>query len=447
MKFTSLEVAKNSGRILAQHRAAGVTGTVALWIAAVALLAPGTALGQSAEELRLTVGKSVVLDYPEDIRQISTTDPTILDASPVTTREILLNAKGIGAATMIVWSNSNQRMFYNITVEMNTDALRRILRDTFPGETIDVRTSGDSISLNGTVSSKEVAERAAALAGVTAKTVVNNLALTPEKIGKQVLLHVKFAELDRLKAQDYGINFQSTGAFNFLGALSTGALNGPNLAGLLGTGFGQLTNLDLGVAIKALENRNILQILAEPTLVATDGKEGEFLVGGEVPVPVLQGGNNAGITILYREFGIKLRYTPQVTANNTIKLALFQEVSALDYTNATTLNNFIIPALSSRKTTTNVELAEGETFVVSGLLDNREREIFNSIPGISSIPIIGNLFKNKSQRKESTELIVLVTPEITMPLGPNDPKPEIIFPDEFLKRLTLEEVEATRKRK
>ena len=149
---------------------------------------------------------------------------------------------------------------------------------------------------------------------------------------------MKFAELDRLKAQDYGINFQSTGAFNFLGALSAGALNGPNLAGAF-------QNLNLSVAVKALQNRNILQILAEPTLVTTDGKEGNFLVGGEVPVPVLQGGTGSqGITILYREFGIKLRYTPQITANKTIKLALFQEVSALDYTNATTLNNFIIPA-------------------------------------------------------------------------------------------------------
>lgn len=425
MKFNLLEVAQNSRR---------VAGAAALWIAAAAVLLPGTTMGQSAEELRLTVGKSVVIDYPEDIRQISTTDPAILDASPVTTREILLNAKGIGSATMVVWSSTNQRMFYNVTVELNTDALKRILRDTFPGETIEVRTSGESISLNGVVSNKDVSDRAAALAGVTAKTVVNNLSLVPEKIAKQVLLHVKFAELDRLKALDYGINFQSTGAFNFLGALSAGSTGGANLAGAFQT-------LDLSIALKALQNRNILQILAEPTLVATDGKEGEFLVGGEVPVPVLQGGNNQGITILYREFGIKLRYTPQITANNTIKMALFQEVSALDYTNATTLNNFVIPALSSRKTTTNVELAEGETFVVSGLLDNREREILNTIPGISNIPIIGNLFKNKSQRKESTELIVLVTPEITMPLGPNDPKPEIVFPNEFLKRLTLEDVQ------
>jgi pilus assembly protein CpaC len=130
-----------------------------------------------------------------------------------------------------------------------------------------------------------------------------------------------------------------------------------------------------------------------------------------------------------------------ITGNKTIKMNLYQEVSALDYTNATTLNNFVIPALSSRKTTTSVELAEGETFVVAGLLDNRDREIMNQLPGVSSLPIIGNLFKNKSTRKESTELILMVTPEITMPLAPGDPRPEIVFPDEFLKRLTLEDVQ------
>ncbi len=449
MKFNCIEVVNEVANVVGKRVVAKTTRSVAraaaMWMVAAAIV-HGSLHAQSAEELRLTVGKSVVIDYPEDIRQISTTDPGILDASPVTTREILLNAKGIGAATMVVWSSNNQRMFYNVTVELNTDALKRILRDTFPGETIEVRTSGESISLNGTVSTKEIADRAAALAGVTAKTVVNNLSIPADRISKQVLLHVKFAQLDRLKAQQFGINFQSTGAFNFLGSLTTGAVNGANLAGLAGaTGanaFGRFPNVDIGVAVKALQTNNVLQVLAEPTLVTADGKEGEFLVGGEVPVPVLQGGNNSqGVTIQYREFGIKLRYTPQLTANNTIKLSLFQEVSALDYANATTLNNFVIPALSSRKTTTNVELGEGETFVVAGLLDNRETDILNQIPGISSIPIIGNLFKNTSKEKRSTELIMLVTPEITLPLRQSDPKPEIIFPNEFLKRLTLEDVQ------
>lgn len=430
MTFTFKEVANYTRRRVT---------AAALCLAAVALCAPGTAVAQSAEELRLTAGKSIVIDYPEDIRQISTTDPAIVDATAITTREILLNAKGLGTATMVVWSASNQRMFYNVTVDLNTESLKRILRETFPNERIDVRNSGDSITLNGVVSSKEVAERAAALAQVTAKIVVNNLSIAADKISQQILLHVKFIQLDRLKAQEYGINFESQGAFNFLGSLSTAALNGPNL-------IGSFTNVDLAIAAKALQTRNILQIMAEPTLVTMDGKEGSFHVGGEVPVPVIQGGNNTNsVTIMYREFGIRLRYTPQITANKTIKLALFQEVSALDYANSTTLSGFVIPGLSTRRAETNLELSEGETFAIAGLLDNREREAFSSIPGISAIPILGNIFKNKSERKESTELVMLVTPEITMPLGPNDPKPEIVFPNEFLQRLTQEDVEKARR--
>lgn len=411
------------------------------------LSAPGPVDAQAAEELRLTIGKSVVIDYPEDVRQISTTDPGILDASPITTREILLNAKTLGSATMIVWSNNNRRMFYSVIVDLNTDSLKRMLRETFPNETIDVRSSGDSISLNGTVSSKEVAERAAALSSVVAKTVVNNLMLPPEKIGQQILLHVKFIELDRQRAQEYGINVQSYGAGNVFGTLLTGALNGPNIAGVaspgsLSTLFANFPQLGIGVQIKLLQTINVLQVLAEPTLIAADGKEGSFLVGGEVPVPVIQGGNNTNsVTIVYREFGVRLRYTPTVTPNRTIKLGLLQEVSALDYTNATTLQGFTIPALSTRRAETAIELGEGETFAIAGLLDNREREVLGKIPGVSSIPILGNLFKNKNESKNSTELIMLVTPEITTPLNRNDPQPDIVFPNEFLKPLTPEAVE------
>lgn len=424
---------------------------VAVCFATAAVLGPGGASGQAPEELRLTLGRSLVIDYPEDVRQISTTDPAIVDASPITTREILLHARGPGSATLVIWSSSNQRVFYTVTIDANTESLKRMLRETFPEETIEVRASGDSISLNGTVSSKEVAERAAALAAVAAKTVVNNLMLPPEKIAQQVLLHVKFIELDRQKAQEYGVNFQSYGAGNMFGTLNIAALNGPSIAGVatpgsLSTLFANFPQLNMGVQLKLLQTINVLQVLAEPTLIASDGKEGSFLVGGEVPVPVIQGGANTNaVTIVYREFGVRLRYTPEITHNRTIKLGLLQEVSALDYTNATTLQGFTIPALSTRRAETAIELAEGETFAVAGLLDNRERETLAKIPGISSIPILGNLFKNKNENKNSIELIMLVTPEITTPLRPGDPQPEIVFPNEFLKPLTPEDVEKGKK--
>ena len=435
------------------ENAAGQGRRIAI-AAALLALAAGTCLAQGAEDLRITVGKSIVIDYPADIRQISTSNPEIVDASPVTTREILMSGKGLGSATMVVWSKSDQRMFYNVTVELNLEPLRRILQDTYPNEKIDIHSSRDSVTLNGTVSNKDISDRVVALSSTFAKTVVNNLQLTPAPIEKQILLRVKFAELDRSIAEQYGVNLLSTGALNTVGAVSTGQFasatvtptnvltsNGVAAAGTVTVTdalnfFAFRRDLNLGTFIKALQQNNILEILAEPNLVTANGKEANFLVGGEFPVPVLQGGANSGaVTIQFREFGIRLLFTPQITGNGTIKLALRQEVSTLDFANGVTLQGTLIPALSTRRAETNVELAEGQTFVVAGLMDNRETDAMSKLPIISSIPILGNLFKSKNENKNRTELVLLVTPEVTEPLGPNDPKPEPYFPRDFLKRL------------
>jgi pilus assembly protein CpaC len=189
--------------------------------------------------------------------------------------------------------------------------------------------------------------------------------------------------------------------------------------------------------IQALEQKNLLQTLDEPTLVTTDGKEASFLVGGEFPIPVLQGGANSGaVTIQFREFGVRLTFTPNVTAHNNIRLHVKPEVSALDYTNALSFNGFTIPALSSRKMETNVELGEGQSFVIAGLIDNQVTETIAKIPGLSSLPILGNLFKSKTTNKSDTELVVLVTPEITMPLQAGEGKPGPAMPRPFLVPVT-----------
>jgi pilus assembly protein CpaC len=194
--------------------------------------------------------------------------------------------------------------------------------------------------------------------------------------------------------------------------------------------------LDIATFVKDLETNNVLQILAEPNLVTTNGKEANFLVGGEFPVPILQGGANSGaVTVQFKEFGIRLLFTPTITPSKTIKLALRQEVSTIDFANAVTLQGFLIPALATRRAETNVELAEGHTFVVAGLMDKRETSAMTKLPFISSIPILGSLFKSKIENKNNTELVMLVTPEVTEALGPNDPKPEPYFPKDFLKRI------------
>src|SRR5713226_8095076 len=194
-------------------------------IVTLGALAAGLGFAQSAEELRLTVGKSVVIDYPSDIRQISTSNPDILDASPVTTREILLHAKGLGSATMVVWAKTGERMFYNVTVDLNLDPLRKILRDSFPNEQINPDSSRDALSLNGNISSPLVGDRAVALASTFAKTVVNNLQIAAPGVDKQILLRVRFAELDRQKQAQYGLNWVAAPGGNPIGA-STGQFGG-----------------------------------------------------------------------------------------------------------------------------------------------------------------------------------------------------------------------------
>jgi pilus assembly protein CpaC len=423
-------------------------------------LGAGLLSAQSAEDLRLTIGKSVVIDYPSDVRQISTSNPDVIDASPVTTREILLHGKGLGSATMVVWSKGGQRTFYNVNVDLNLDPLRRMLHEAFPDEKILPVTSRDSIVLDGQVSSKEVVDRAAVIAAAFAKTVVNNLSLNAAGIDKQILLRVKFAELDRSRELQYGVNLLGiagqtqisggTGQFNAASLTGNSSITGGTATtGANGTAgnsalsitkalsiFAFNPNLNLGAFVQALQQESILEVLTEPNLVASNGKEATFLVGGEFPVPILQGGANSGaVTIQFREFGIKLIFTPLITANKTIKMHLKQEVSTLDFANGVTISGFTIPALSTRRAETDVELSEGQSFVVAGLVDNRESDSFSKIPILSSLPIFGALFKSKDEKKQRTDLVVLVTPEITEPLGATDPRPSLYMPKDFLVRL------------
>ena len=410
-------------------------------------LSAGFAAAQSAEDLRMTAGKSIVIDYPSDIRQISTSNPEIIDASPITTREILLHGKGLGNATMVVWSKSGERTFFNINVELNVEPLRRILKDSFPNEPITIENSRESLTLNGKISSKEVGDRAVALAANFAKTVVSNLSVIDPGADKQILLRVRFAELDRNRSESYGINWFAAPGGNPISATTGGAgTSTPTSQGQFTisqalNAFAFAPGLNMGVFLKALQGEGILQILAEPNLVTTNGKEAYFLVGGEVPVASLQGGANSGaVTILFKEFGIRLRFTPTITEHKTIKLHLTQEVSTIDKANGITLSGFFIPGFATRRAETDVELAESQSFVVAGLLDNRETESFSKLPVLSSLPVLGSLFKTKDASRSRTDLIMVVTPEITQPLNVNDPRPEITFPKDFLVRLSKDDL-------
>ncbi len=395
-------------------------------------------------ELKLTVGESSVIDCSFDIGRISTSAPEIVDTVALSRREVLLLAKGYGLSTVGIWSKAGERMFYKVTVAHDLEQVRDLLRRTFPEEAIDVQGAQDALSLTGRVTSQTVADRAAALVAPLAKSVVNNLQVTPPGPEKQVMLRVRFAELNRTAANSFGLGLVSAGALNTLGRITTGQFATPQPDSLGATGaaitisdalniFAFRPDLNLAAFIKALQSQGVLQVLAQPDLVTTNGKEASFLVGGEIPVPVVQGGATSGaVSIQYREFGIRLTFQPEITPHRTIKLHVKPEVSMLDPTNGVTLAGFSIPALSTRRMETNIELAEGQSFVIAGLMDDRATETLSKVPGLASIPVLGALFKSRQESKTKTELVVIVTPLITDPAEAAHPVSEPVMPMEFL---------------
>jgi pilus assembly protein CpaC len=406
---------------------------------------------ETSQDLPLTVGRSVVIDYAADIGRISTSNPDVVDAVAVSTREVLLHAKAQGMSTIIVWSKSGQRTAYSIVVDQNLEPVRKLLKETFPKENIQVQAARDALSLTGVVASQAISDRAAALMAPFAKAVVNNLQVAPAGPEKQVLLRVRFAELNRNLGSSFGVNLLSTGLLNTPGSISTGQFSPPQPGALAASIPGQATgtkstfsisdalnvfafrpDLNLAGLIKALQSQGVLQILAEPNLVTTNGKEASFLVGGEFPVPIVQGGANAGaVTILFKEFGIRLTFKPEITEYKTIRMYVKPEVSTIDLTNSVSLSGFTIPALATRRMETNIELGQGQSFVIAGLIDDRVTENLSRIPGLVHIPILGVLFKSRQENRTKTELIVMVTPEITAPVSAAELKP-ITLPKELL---------------
>ncbi|QOY89978.1 type II and III secretion system protein family protein [Paludibaculum fermentans] len=401
-----------------------------------------------AEDIRVTLGKSVVIDYPEDVNRISTSNPEVVDYVPVSTREILLHAKGLGAATLVIWAKSGQRNFYNINVEQNLEPARKLIRDAFPKEDIQVASAKDTISITGTVSSQLVVDRLVAYITPMAKSVVNNLRVKAGPIEKQVMLRVKFAELNRNYSNQFAVNLTSLGALNTVGSVGTGQFGSIKANSIGGENSFSITDalnvfafrpdLNLAAFVKLLQQQGMLQILAEPNLITSNGKEASFLVGGEFPVPVLQGGANSGaVTIQFREYGIRLTFNPTLTENGTLKMYVKPEVSTIDLANAVSVSGFVIPALATRRVESTIELGPGQSFIIGGLVDDRTNEVFAKMPGLANIPLLGQLFKSRNENRQKTELIVLVTPEFVEPLNAADQKLMPSLPGGFLNPMML----------
>ncbi len=417
-------------------------GALALAIlASVASVRPvhGQAVASSVTSsgvIELALGNSHVVSHPVVIRRVSIADPSIADAVPVSAQELVINGKKSGTTTLLLWDNSGSRRMYQVRVSPDITTLREDLARLFPNDSIDVVSSGASVVLAGWGSSALTASQAQEVAkgflGEEAP-IVNNIRVPNPG---QVLLQVRIAEVSRTALEKAGINFLML-RDNLAGGVGTGrppspiGAIAPNADPDIAQTFSDAVNIFLvdreegiGAFIQALKSNGMFRSLAEPNLLALHGQEASFLAGGEFPYPVVQGGSAVGaVTIQFREFGVRLNFTPNIQPSGNIRLHVAPEVSTLDFANGLTFQGFNIPSILSRKAETEIDLADGQTFAIAGLIDNSIIEDVDKIPVLGDIPVLGSLFRSKEMRQNRSELLVLVTPHLVQPQDASPPVP------------------------
>jgi pilus assembly protein CpaC len=390
-----------------------------------AIVAGPAAVTPDATGIDLLVGRSTILNVGTAITRVSLTVPDVADAMVTAPQQLLIHGKAPGVISMFVWDRAGGIKTYEVNVRRDLTQLIEQMRNLFPGEPVSVVGSGKDVVLSGTVSNKYVIDKAAEVAGgyVEKKENVVNLLKQQEGVASnQVLLRVRFAEVSRSALQELGASFVVNGyKSEWFGRATTQQFPAPEWdqdGRLVFSDFLNLfvlnTRQGLGGVIRALENKGLFQSLAEPNLIALNGKEASFLAGGEYPYPVVQpgAGSAASVSISFKEFGVRLHFTPTVLGGDLINLKVRPEVSSLDFSNAVTLSGFRVPALSTRRTETEVELQDGQTFAISGLMNNSVNTSMSKIPGIGDIPILGYLFRSRAYQKNQTELVVMITPQI-----------------------------------
>ena len=419
----------------------------------------GVSAQDQANDLVVEMGKSVLVDTAQPIERIAVGSGDIAEATAVTPTEIMLNGKAAGETSLIVWQNGGGRQFFNVQVHASNfattdklDSLRRELRTELPGQTLRVSSENGTVFLRGTVKDMTSSDRAVQIASTEGK-VVNLLYVDVPQPEPQILLKVRFASLDRTMSKQLGINLFSLGAANSVGSASTQQFSPPTITpGTAASGTTSATapsvsltnmlnlfifrpDINLGATIQALEVKGVVQVLAEPNVLTMNGKQGSILAGGQYPYPVVQGVSGTGtgaVTIQFKEFGVRLNFIPTITPRGTIRLQVSPEVSSLDFANGVTISGFTVPGLDVRRVRTEVELSQGQSFALGGLLDNRETQTFSKIPFIGDVPVLGKFFQSISKTKNNTELIVIVTPEIVDPMPTGAPLPTLKYPDTFM---------------
>jgi pilus assembly protein CpaC len=415
---------------------------------------PAAANQDDPPKVTLTVGRSTVMTTAFDITRVSITNPAVADVTVVDTRELLIDGKGAGTVSLIIWGPSPIRLQYDVVVDPGVSGLQRQIQTLFPGEDITANETAEAVILTGHASNNSVMLRAGEIAQaiVPKAKIINMLQLPGGGGSQQVMLQVRVAEVNRTALNQLGASLFTGGVGykDVIARTTTDQFPAPGfeelraeyIDGELVSSTGRNTfsdflnlfvfsnRLGIGVLIKALESRGHLQSLAEPNLIAYNGQEAIFLAGGELPVPIVSGASG-NVSVEYKEFGVRLSFTPTI-AGDVIRLKVRPEVSSLDFANGVTIGGFRVPALITRRAQTDVELRDGQSFAIAGLLNNASQDVRQSIPLLSRIPVIGKLFQSKGFTQDRTELMVLVTPRLVKPLNPDEVPPLPTMLERFL---------------
>jgi len=386
------------------------------------------------------VGHSVVVRTDPRLTRVLIGNPAIVTTTTTAPNEVVITAASAGSSSVVLWHENNQARIIEVFGDLDVSLLREATTRSFPGEAIRVEAEEGRVLLTGTASSAAIADQIGKMGAPFSKEVVNFIRLIQPPRPKQIMLKVRFAQVDRSKLTEFGINLFSTGSAHTWGVAGTQQFAPPQLvkdegAGVTRSAIGlsDLLNIflfqadvHLGATIRALQERNVLQILAEPNLLAVSGEPASFLAGGELPYPVIGGIAGATtVTVQFKPFGVKLEFTGTIESDNTIRLKVFPEVSSLDYTNAVTISGFVLPAIATRHAETVVQLRDGQSFGIAGLLDQRTTAVLSKVPGIGDLPILGQLFRSRSIHSLNSELLVIVTPTIVDPLAEQTPAPQL----------------------
>ncbi|HEX3319083.1 MAG TPA: pilus assembly protein N-terminal domain-containing protein [Terriglobales bacterium] len=431
--------------VSAQENAQPVASAPAAAVASQAATAPA-----EGETVHVLVGKSIVLNVQEPLTRVLSSNPDAVETMATSPTQVVVEGKKAGSSSLILWDRTGRSQVLDVVADIDIAGLRNAIQRTYPNEKLDIQADGGRVLLTGSASNPRIIEDLTKMAGVYSKDVVTSI-LIPTAHDRQVLLEVKFVEVDRSALTQFGVNILSTGAANTIGTTTTGQFGGFGQQKITDTKgvradpqpdvptpttgaqhvpftseqtLNQVLNLflfrpdiHLGAIIQALQTRNVLQILAEPNLMAISGQKASFLAGGEFPFPIVQPSQGFNsVTIQFKPFGVKLDFSGIVQDDNTLRLHVSPEVSTLDFTNALTLSGFVVPAISTRRAETEIELKDGQSFGIAGLLDRRATTQLSKVPGIGDVPVLGQLFRSRSINKSNTELLVLVTPRIIDPV-------------------------------